>query len=121
MDVIDETNATGATGATGATDVMSVTGNQEEEREAQHAVEREAAPVQADREELVERLARAVSQDGTFEPLKGLFLTRISVPLQPVHSVLVPSFCVIAQGSKEVILGESHFRYDPGHYLLASV
>jgi AraC-like DNA-binding protein len=115
MDVIDETNATGAI------DVLSVAGNQEEEREAQHAVEREAARVQADREELVERLARAVPQDGTFEPLRGLYPTRVSVPLQPVHGVLVPSFCVIAQGSKEVILGESRYRYDPGHYLLASV
>jgi AraC-like DNA-binding protein len=29
--------------------------------------------------------------------------------------------CVIAQGSKEVLLGESRYRYDPSHYLLATV
>src|SRR6476659_3621951 len=101
--------------------VMSVIGNQESELDAQRDTEREAARVQANREELVERLARAVPKDGTVEPLKGLYPTRVSVPLQPVHGVLVPSFCVIAQGSKEVILGESRYRYDPGHYLLASV
>jgi AraC-like DNA-binding protein len=32
-----------------------------------------------------------------------------------------PSFCVIAQGSKEVLLGDSRYRYDPLHYLLATI
>ena len=32
-----------------------------------------------------------------------------------------PSLCVIAQGSKEVLLGDSRYRYDPYHYLLATV
>ena len=35
--------------------------------------------------------------------------------------MLEPSLCVIAQGSKEVLLGDSLYRYDPAHYLLASV
>ena len=30
-------------------------------------------------------------------------------------------FCVIAQGSKEVLLGDTQYRYDPFHYLLATV
>jgi AraC-like DNA-binding protein len=29
--------------------------------------------------------------------------------------------CVIAQGSKEILLGESRYRYDPFHYLLTTV
>jgi len=29
--------------------------------------------------------------------------------------------CVIAQGSKEVLLGESRYRYDPLHYLLTTI
>jgi AraC-like DNA-binding protein len=82
---------------------------------------REAQRVQADREELVERIARAVPEDGTVQPLKGLYLSRVSLPLQPLHGVLKPSLCVIAQGSKEVLLGDSRYRYDPAHYLLASV
>src|SRR5262249_47566498 len=55
--------------------------------------------VHAHREELVERIGRAILADGTIQPLPGLYLSRASVPLQPVHSVLEPSVCVIAQGS----------------------
>jgi AraC-like DNA-binding protein len=29
--------------------------------------------------------------------------------------------CVIAQGSKQVLLGESRYQYDPSHYLLATI
>src|SRR2546421_2934750 len=81
----------------------------------------EAARVQANREELVERIARAMREDGTTQPLQGLHLSRSSLPLKPLHSVLEPSLCVIAQGSKEVLLGDSRYRYDPSHYLLATV
>jgi AraC-like DNA-binding protein len=83
--------------------------------------EREAQQVQAHREELVERIARAMREDGTVQPLQGLHLSRSSWPLKPLHSVLEPSVCVIAQGSKEVLLGDSRYRYDPSHYLLATV
>ncbi len=83
--------------------------------------EREAQLLQAYREELVERLVRAISFDGTVQVLQGLHLSRCCVPLKPVHSVLEPSVCVIAQGSKEVLLGESRYRYDPSQYLLATV
>jgi AraC-like DNA-binding protein len=31
-----------------------------------------------------------------------------------------PAFCVIAQGSKEVLLGDHRYRYDPAHYLIAT-
>jgi AraC-like DNA-binding protein len=83
--------------------------------------EREAVMRQAYHEELVERIGRAVSFDGIEEPLPGLHLARCSAPLQPVHSVVEPSICVIAQGSKEVLLGESRYRYDPSRYLLTTV
>src|SRR5579884_2650247 len=83
--------------------------------------ERETQWMQASREELVERITRAISVDGTIEPLKGLHLARSSSPMERVHSVVDPSVCVIAQGSKEVLLGESRYRYDPSHYLLATV
>jgi AraC-type transcriptional regulator N-terminus len=68
--------------------------------------EREAQLMQAHSEELVERIARAMREDGTAQPLQGLHLSRRSLPLKPVHSVVEPSVCVIAQGSKEVLLGE---------------
>ena len=86
-----------------------------------HLREREERQVDASREELIERIGRAIRQDGTVEPLPGLLLTRVSSTTEPIHGVSVPSFCVIAQGSKEVYLGEDVYRYDPGHYLVATV
>src|SRR5438105_1286258 len=83
--------------------------------------EHEAQRVQANREELVVRIGRAIREDGTVQSLQGLHLSRCSLPLKPLHSVLEPSVCVIAQGSKEVLLGDSRYRYDPSHYLLATV
>src|SRR3954447_15877534 len=100
-----------------AMDDLDMMNPRQSEREAQRVIER----VQADREELVERIAREVHEDVTVEPLKGLYLTRISTPMQPLHGVLEPSLCVIAQGSKEVFLGETRYLYDPAHYLLATV
>src|ERR687886_332760 len=82
--------------------------------------EREKCRAVANQEELVERIARAIREDGVAEPLRGLFLKRVSTPTEPVHGVSIPAFCVIAQGSKEVYLGEDRYRYDPGHYLLAT-
>ena len=83
--------------------------------------ERQAVMQHAYREELVERIGRVVREDGVEEPLPGVHLARSSVSLQPVHSVVEPSICVIAQGSKEVLLGESRYHYDPTHYLLTTV
>ena len=73
------------------------------------------------REELAERIARAVPEDGTVQPLKGLHLIRVSATSGPVVGVAYPSFCVIAQGTKEIYLGETCYRYDPYQYLLATV
>jgi AraC-like DNA-binding protein len=81
-------------------------------------VEREAHRAQANRDELVERIARAIREDGKVEPLKGLHLHRSSSPKEAVHSVSDPAFCVIAQGGKEVFLGNERYQYDPAHYLL---
>jgi AraC-like DNA-binding protein len=83
--------------------------------------EREALRVQANREELVERIVRTIREDGTVQPLQGLHLYRSSLPTEPVHGVSDPSVCVIPQGSKEVLLGESRYQYDPSHYLLATI
>jgi AraC-like DNA-binding protein len=94
---------------------MSMDGRDGQQRE------RKAVMQQAYREELVERIGRVVREDGVEEPLPGLHLARCCVPLQPVHSVVEPSICVIAQGSKEVLLGESRYCYDPSHYLLTTV
>jgi AraC-like DNA-binding protein len=83
--------------------------------------QREAQRLQACREELVERIAHTVRYDGEIELFKGLHLARLSVPRGKIHSVLEPSFCMIAQGSKEVLLGNSRYQYDQSNYLLATL
>ncbi|HLS90986.1 MAG TPA: AraC family transcriptional regulator [Limnochordia bacterium] len=83
--------------------------------------EREAYQRQANIEELIERIGAVLSQDGGAEPIPGLRLHRVSRPTQLHHGVYEPSFCVIAQGSKEVFLGRDRYRYDPAHYLLATL
>jgi AraC-like DNA-binding protein len=83
--------------------------------------QREADRAQANRAELIERMARAIRQDGSIEPLAGLHLKRSSAPGAPCHAVSSPAFCAIAQGSKEVLLGRDIYQYDPAHYLLATV
>ncbi len=82
---------------------------------------REAGRAQANRDELTERIAQTIRQDGRIEPLKGLHFNRSSSPAEPCHSLSIPAFCVIAQGSKEVLLGNDRYQYDPMHYLLATV
>jgi AraC-like DNA-binding protein len=83
--------------------------------------QRETQRMQINREELVERMERVLPQDGSLEAVPGFFLARTSRPTEAVHSVFKPAFCVIAQGSKQVLLGEEVFRYDPGHYLISTI
>src|SRR5579862_8422999 len=85
------------------------------------ASDREASRARADRDELAERIARTIREDGLVEPIAGIFLRRSSSPTEPVHGVAHPAFCVIAQGHKEIVVGEVHYRYDPAHYLLNTV
>jgi AraC-like DNA-binding protein len=83
-----------------------------------HRRAREAQQAAANREELAERIARALPYDGTAEPLRGLHFARASARTERVHGVSRPWLCVIAQGAKEIYLGDDCFRYDPAHYLL---
>jgi hypothetical protein len=80
----------------------------------------EARGVGAGRDELAERVARAVGEDGTVEAPGGLRLLRQSSPTPKDHGVSSPAFCVIAQGSKEVLLGDDCYRYDANHYLVTA-
>jgi AraC-like DNA-binding protein len=82
--------------------------------------EREVQRAQANREELVERLARAIRDDGTLDPLEGIRLRRSSSPTELGHGVSFPSFCVIAQGSKDLLLGDNRYRYNPAQYLIST-
>lgn len=83
--------------------------------------ELDALRIQANRDELAQRIKRAVPEDGAIAPHPGLHLFRFSAPTKPVHVVHEPTFCVIAQGSKVILVGDKRYRYDPAHYLLTSV
>jgi AraC-like DNA-binding protein len=83
--------------------------------------ERDVERARASRDELAERIARHLAEDGSLEAAPGLFLYRSSVATGPRYGVNEPSFCVIAQGSKEVLLGRERYRYDAFNYLLVSV
>ncbi len=74
----------------------------------------------ADREELAERVGRAVREEGTFDLPEGLRLLRACSPTELEHGVSFPAFCVVAQGSKEVLLGDDVYRYDANRYLITA-
>ncbi len=84
------------------------------------ARERDVERGRVNQAELADGIARHLPRDGTVEAAPGVFLNRCSVPSGPVLRVAVPSLCVIAQGSKEVLLGAERYRYDEAHYLLVS-
>src|SRR6187401_2430798 len=83
--------------------------------------EKQARRMQADREELAERIAHALPCDSKVEVQPGLVLTRLSSPTGPEHAVLEPWCCMAAQGAKDVLLGDEWFHYDPGHYLISTL
>ncbi|MBI2811448.1 MAG: AraC family transcriptional regulator [Candidatus Melainabacteria bacterium] len=77
--------------------------------------------MEANREELVERLGASCKIEGTNDIVDNLQFFRWSNPTQPKHGLYSPSMCVVAQGAKEVTFGEERLRYDPAHYLLISL
>src|SRR5829696_745835 len=83
--------------------------------------ERQARRMDADRGELAERSARAVPRDGLADPQPGANFARFARPTELHHGFLEPCFCVIAQGAKTLTLGTDVFRYDPAHYMIATV
>lgn len=83
--------------------------------------DRETKRRQADLEELAQRIARVAQSDGAVEIQPGLHFHRGSCTTERFHGVSEPALCVIAQGSKEVMVGEERLRYDPAHYLITTV
>ena len=72
--------------------------------------------------ELGKHIERFTGQDGVHPTsIPSLFLIRESIITEPISRVNEPSFCIIVQGEKEVLLGEESFRYGSGNYIVASV
>ncbi|TWI52463.1 AraC-like DNA-binding protein [Pseudomonas duriflava] len=75
----------------------------------------------AQRAELATLAQRLASEPGTHTtPVNALSLIRANHPTPPHHAVAQPSFCIIAQGSKQTLLGSERYVYDPLHYLVIS-
>ncbi len=62
-------------------------------------------------------IARYVSKDGFHATaLERVTLARSSTVTMPMPNVYRPQLCLVAQGQKEVTLGDRVFRYAPGRY-----
>jgi len=85
--------------------------------------DRSAHPVQATvmRAELAALIDRFTGSDGAHETvIPRLALARVSQTQHPVHTICEPAFCVLAQGSKRVLLGDEVYIYDSRSYLVVS-
>src|ERR1700721_3150277 len=60
--------------------------------------------------------------DGSFPtPIPGLHLSRYSSRTQPGQGVQCPTLAIVAQGSKQLMLGDEVFTYAPGFCLVVSL
>jgi AraC-like DNA-binding protein len=67
--------------------------------------------------EIAAIIAGHVSKDGFHAtPIERVTLVRSSTVTMPMPSVYRPQLCLVAQGHKEVTLGDHVFRYAPGRY-----
>ncbi|WP_246707895.1 AraC family transcriptional regulator [Ensifer oleiphilus] len=73
-------------------------------------------------EEFQHLMARNSGIDGVLSTrIPRLILIRSSSPTEPIHTLHQPAVCFIAQGSKQVMLGDTVQTYDPNRYLTVSV
>lgn len=73
-------------------------------------------------DKLAEMIKHYSSGDGVHKTaVPFLFFISESHVTEPLHGVYKPSFCMIVQGEKEVMLGQERFIYNPADYLVASV
>ena len=76
----------------------------------------------ADVRELADLIEQYADGDGAHATaIPRLFLFRASHPPEPLHAVYEPAVCILAQGRKQAMLGESVYVYDPAQYLIVSV
>ncbi|MBO1005699.1 AraC family transcriptional regulator [Pseudogracilibacillus auburnensis] len=72
--------------------------------------------------EISKLIERYSGRDGVFATdIPSLFFIRESNVTEPLYAVYKPSFCIIVQGEKEVMLAQEHFKYGPGDFIVASV
>ena len=73
------------------------------------------------RAELAAIIDRVTGSDGAHDTaIPRLTLARASQMQHPVHAMHEPAFCVLAQGSKRVLLAEEVYVYDSSQYLVVA-
>jgi AraC-like DNA-binding protein len=71
---------------------------------------------------LADAIARIATTEGcTRTGIPRLSLFRTHNPTEPMHVVHNPAVAIIAQGAKQVMLGDETFNYDADTYLVVSV
>ncbi len=70
---------------------------------------------------LIEDWTTGKNQFDTNTGIQGLRLSRWTAPTPPTSYTQNASICLIAQGKKQVLLGEDCFVYDANHFLISSV
>lgn len=84
-------------------------------------MERQELALQARLDELSQLITRFAASDGIHESaIGGVGFARASAPSERFHGVSEPCVCVIAQGSKRVMLGDDVYIYDRANYLAVS-
>lgn len=74
------------------------------------------------RGELVSIIKRFAPEDGVFTTtIPQLHMVYHDRPVDSFPSLVQPALCILAQGSKQVQLGDEHYTYDPLNYLVISV
>ena len=73
-------------------------------------------------DELACLIDRWATEDGVRPTeIPRLSLARASRPTEPIHTLYGPALCVVAQGKKQVLLGEEVYPYDRDQHLVVSV
>lgn len=102
--------------------ITSLVGSQQRpEGWARLVSDRAARKDALNREELVERIACIARENDVVEALPGLRIWRTSRPSETLYGASRPSFCVIAQGAKEVYVGDKRYIYNAHQYLVATM
>lgn len=71
---------------------------------------------------LAHRIARLVPNDGIHATgIPRLTLVRMASPTEPLHQLMQPALCIIAQGRKQTIVGDRTMIYGAGQHLVVSV
>ena len=71
--------------------------------------------------ELARLVDGAVAQDQGHARLGPVWALRSWQPTEPMHALYGPMLCLVAQGRKQVLVGDERHVYDAGRFLLNSV